>query len=534
MRSSWSSASHVLIIAALFLTAATPNPSPAGSGWAAAVVESYSSGGEPEVPTNQIIITYTSNADLRGNQAPDSRERIRALSTAAGVQLDYFRAMSGGAHVLRLPSRWPISAVDDIAKRLAALPEIEYAEPDRLMFPALTPNDPRYTNQWHYFETYGINAPAAWDITTGSSGVQVAVLDTGITDHIDLAGRWVGGYDFVTDAPTANDGGGRDSDAHDPGDWITVAESGNSSGPFFGCPVTNSTWHGTHVAGTIGAASHNHSGVAGINWVSKIVPVRVLGKCGGYISDIADGMRWAAGLPVSGVPANASPAKVLNLSLSGPGLCSSTYQNAVDAINAAGAIIVAAAGNSGANASSYQPGNCNGVITVAATDRGGDKALYSNFGTVIEISAPGGETFTSPSPQNGVLSTLNTGLTAPAADMYSYYQGTSLAAPHVAGVVSLMVSISSTLNFTQSLQILQDTARAFPGGSGCNTSNCGSGIVDAGAALNALPLPTSTPTRTLSLTATITPTPTGTLGPTVTKTPPSTPAHFIYLPIILP
>jgi len=551
------------MLATLLMAAVSPSahrPAEAGSD-ANRVVEPGPSDGWREVPTHRLIVKYKSNANLRGGNAPTGDNRMQALRAAAGVTLEYFRAMSGDAHVLRLPARLPAAEVEAIARRIAALPDVEYAEPDRLMFPALTPNDPQYGSQWHYFETYGINAPAAWDITTGSSGIKIAVIDTGITDHTDLAGRWVGGHDFITDVPTANDGDGRDSDPHDPGDWITSAEA--ASGPFAGCPVTNSSWHGTHVAGTLGAASNNSSGVAGINWVSQIVPVRVLGKCGGFVSDIADGMRWAAGLSVSGAPANANPAKVLNLSLSGPGTCSSTYQSAINAVNGAGSIVVVAAGNNGSNLNtgSYQPANCYGVITVAATDRGGDKALYSNYGAVVEISAPGGETFTSspsPAPQNGVLSTLNTGLTTPATGTYGYYQGTSMAAPHVAGVVSLMVSISPTLNFTQSLQVLQNTARAFPGGSGCNTSNCGSGIVDAAAALDAIadpsvPTATATATRTRTPTATNTvptPTPTATRTqtntPTVTRTPtpsrtptrtptldPASLDHFVYLPAVM-
>jgi serine protease len=253
-------------------------------------------------------------------------------------------------------------------------------------------------------------------------------------------------------------------------------------------------------------------------------------------------MRWAAGLSVVGVPANANPAKVLNLSLGGSGSCSATYQSAINAINAVGGIIAIAAGNSNTNASGFQPANCNGVVTVASTDRDGNRAFYSNFGTVVEISAPGGETNTSPAPQNGVLSTLNAGLTTPGAASYAYYQGTSMAAPHIAGILSLMVSISPTLNYTQSVQVLQDTAQAFPAGSNCSTSTCGAGIADAAAALFALanpgePTPTATATQTGQPGPTATPTnagratrtptvvqptatftPTGQPGPTATPT----------------
>ena len=225
--------------------------------------------------------------------------------------------------------------------------------------------------------------------------------------------------------------------------------------------ATNSSWHGTHTAGTIGAASNNGVGVAGVNWNSKILPVRVLGKCGGYTSDIADGMRWAAGLSVSGVPANANPAKVLNLSLGGSGACDATYQDAVNAITAAGTTIVVSAGNSNADAINYRPGNCNGVITVAATNRDGGRAYYSNYGSIIEISAPGGETNVSNS--NGVLSTLNTGTQGPGADTYVYYQGTSMAAPHVAGVASLLYSLQTVADTGRGADDFAEHRHQLPG-----------------------------------------------------------------------
>ena len=160
------------------------------------------------------------------------------------------------------------------------------------------------------------------------------------------------GYDFIADTFVANDGNGRDADASDPGDWYAA----NQCAP--GVPGTSSSWHGTHVAGTIGAASDNGSDVAGINWNAKILPVRVLGRCGGYLSDIIDGMRWAAGLAVPGVPPNPNPAGVLNLSLGGPGSCAGGYQDAFNAVDAAGVVAVVAAGNSSANANAYRPANC--------------------------------------------------------------------------------------------------------------------------------------------------------------------------------
>jgi serine protease len=237
------------------------------------------------------------------------------------------------------------------------------------------------------------------------------------------------------------------------------------------------------VAGTIGAASNNGQGVAGVNWQAKILPVRVLGKCGGSTSDIVDGARWAAGLSVPGVPANAHPADVINLSLGGDGSCLTTEQDAFTEIKAAGTTVVIAAGNSNDDASGFSPGNCNNVITVAATDRGGDRASYSNFGSVVEVSGPGGETATA---SNGILSTLNSGTTTPANDAYAFYQGTSMAAPHVAGLAALIIGQQPAITPDQVLSTLQATARPFPLGSSCHAGNCGAGIVDAFAALSSL------------------------------------------------
>ena len=430
--------------------------------------------------TDHIIVKYKtiSNASV----APTQTKEIERLSVTGGINLQYLRAMSEDIVVLQLPGQLPLQQVQAISNQLMVLPEIEYAEPDRIFQHTLTPNDPQYTNQWQYFGPWGINAPAAWDITTGLSSIVVAVVDTGITNHADLSGRTVPGYDFVSDALDANDDNGRDSDPSDPGDWITPAE--NASGYFAGCGVSDSSWHGTHVAGTIGAIGNNGIGVTGINWKSKILPVRVLGKCGGYTSDIVDGLEWAAGLPVFGAPTNQNPAKVINLSLGGKGPCDTTWQDTINDITAAGAVVVVAAGNSNDNANFYSPGNCNGVITVAATGITGSRAYYSNYGTAIDISAPGGDF----NRDSGVLSTVNSGSTVPVSDSYAYYQGTSMAAPHVTGVISLMFSRNPYLTPSQVLKILQNTAKAYPEGSTCNTSNCGSGIVDAGAAVNAVPV----------------------------------------------
>lgn len=421
-------------------------------------------------PTNQIIVKYKAGVAL----SPDSSSQMSAVQSAAGTSVAYARAMSGNAHVMRLGSAVNSSDASTIASRIAALPEVEYAHPDFIAKPTFIPNDTLFSQQWHYFTptvgTYGINLPLAWDVTKGNSSIVIAVLDTGILPHPDLAGRTVPGYDFITDVATAGDGNGRDSDPTDPGDFATCNGV-----------ARDSSWHGTHVAGTIGALSNNGTGVAGVNHVSKILPVRVLGKCGGYTSDIVDAIRWSAGLPVNGVANNANPAKVINMSLGGGYACSAapSYQSAIDAANAAGATVVVSAGNSNADASGFSPASCNNVVTVASTGRTGSRAYYSNYGATVEISAPGGDF----NVDTGVLSTLNAGASTAGAHNYASYQGTSMAAPHVAGVVSLMLSLKPTLNYTQVVSILQSTVTPFPSGSSCNTSNCGPGIVNAFAAL---------------------------------------------------
>jgi serine protease len=445
-------------------------------------------------PVDQIIVKYKDTAG-RSMAAPDSAIQAQRLSQAAGVPLSYLRAMAGGAHVLRMERKQPVEDAAAVAQRLMALPEVEYAEPDRVLYSTLVPDDPQFPSQWHYAAptsgNYGINLPAAWDITKGAASVVIGVIDTGITSHPELNGRKVPGYDFITKIAIANDGDGRDADPSDPGDWIAAEQC------YAGSPAQDSTWHGTHTAGTIGAGSNNGAGVAGINWVSKILPVRVLGQCGGDESDVADGMRWAAGLPVPGVPANPNPAKVLNISLGGEGVCSETFQSAVDDITAAGTTVVVAAGNSLSDAGGFVPANCSGVITVAATNRGGDMALYSNYGALVEIAAPGGETFFA--AEDGILSTMNSGKTVPGSPTYAYAMGTSMAAPHVAGVVSLLYSIRPSLTPAEVLKLLQDTATPFPSGSlFCSLFGCGSGIVNAGAAAAALVGKTSTTTTILS------------------------------------
>src|SRR6266850_3755495 len=332
-------------------------------------------------------------------------------------------------------------------------------------FPAATPNDGYFTGGLQSNLTR-INVHRAWDVTTGDSNLVVAVIDTGILPHPDLAGRTLPGHDFVTDVYFANDGGGRDASAADPGDWVSWSDVQDPSSPFGsaclygGIYDTISSWHGTHMAGIIGAVANNSSGIAGINWNSKILPVRALGKCGGFDSDIIDGMRWAAGLPVPGVLLNSNPAKVLNLSLGGPGSCHAAWQAAINEITAQNKVVVAAAGNEGVDFTGTTPASCQSVVTVAAfaVQAPGTffesigRSFYSNFAT-----GPAPNLFAAPGDR--IYSTSDGGYQAPLNDgaFYSEY-GTSGAAAHVSGIVSLMLSANPSLTQPQVLQLLRDAS----------------------------------------------------------------------------
>jgi serine protease len=429
--------------------------------------------------TDRLIVKYKDAVDnskgaVPARAMPAARQ---ALIARAGQQLGAtmraLRATATGADVLQLSRTMSLDEARALAAELMARdPDVEYAEPDRIMVPLFVPNDPLYTQQWHYYDaTGGLNLPAAWDKSTGA-GVNVAVIDTGYRPHADLSGQILPGYDFITSAAIGADGNGRDSDASDTGDSTVAGQCGG------GLPAQDDTssWHGTHVAGTIAARTNNGLGVAGVAYGARIVPVRVLGKCGGYTSDIADAIVWASGGAVTGAPANANKARVLNLSLGGSGACDATTQNAINSARSRGAVVVVAAGNSNVNASNANPANCAGVITVAAVGRSGGKASYSNYGANVDVAAPGGDSGA------GILSTWNAGTTTPAGDNYGYMMGTSMATPHVAGVAALMLAKNPNLTPDEVEAKLKASARAFP--AAC--SGCGAGIVDAAAAVNAV------------------------------------------------
>ncbi|WP_338895469.1 S8 family serine peptidase [Streptomyces sp. TG1A-60] len=428
----------------------------------------------PGTVAERLIVGYKSGAaEAKSDKAADAD--AAAKGKEAGERLGFERRLGSGAALVDLGEDLTKTDVADVISEYQADPQVAYVVPDRLNKPLATPNDTEYNKQWDLFEsTAGMNVPGAWDSVTGS-GVTVAVIDTGYVAHSDLAANIVGGYDFISDTAVANDGNGRDSNPADPGDWTVDREC---SANWVGQP---SSWHGTHVAGTIAAATDNGKGIAGIAYGAKVSPVRVLGKCGGYDSDIIDAITWASGGTVSGVPANTNVAKVINMSLGGSGSCSTATQSAINAAVNRGTTVVVAAGNSNANAGNFSPASCNNVISVAATNRAGSRSSYSNYGSVVDIAAPGGETRSALS--NGILSTLNSGTRGPGSEKYEYYQGTSMAAPHIAGLAALLESADSALTPARIESAIKNNSRALPG---TCSGGCGAGLADAAKTVRAV------------------------------------------------
>ena len=419
------------------------------------------------------------------------RSRLQATSAttlqAAGLQLARVRPL-GLERVSLYRSNANAAQTLEMVRQLSNRSDVQYAQPNWIKQALAVPTDPQYTEQWHY---ENMNLPAAWDISTGAASTVVAVIDDGMLynaattnaatndadpkTHPDFAEKVIGGYDFISDAAAAEDGDGRDANAYD-----------NRIG-----------LHGTHVAGTIAAATNNGKFGAGVNWNAKLINARVLGKGGGSTSDIIDATLWSAGIAVTGVPANPNPAKVLNLSLGGAGECSPAEQDSFDQVTAVGVIVVVAAGNENKNVNApVSPANCNNVITVGATGPTNKRAPYSNFGTRVDVMAPGGDS---------ELSVTRGNKDFEAAIYSTYYdkttnafnlggiQGTSMASPHMAGLVSLMVGLDPTLNYTKTLAFLKNNAAPLSAAD-CANGNavvtaanfCGAGLVDAAKTLKAV------------------------------------------------
>jgi serine protease len=442
--------------------------------------------GTPEATNAAELNRSLQTAAVGANQMVQASRLQRGERAAPGKPLaaNHVRRMALGADVVSTSQKLGAAEAEMLMRQIAANPNVEYVQIDRVMTHMLTPNDTRYAEQWGYTDAdAGIRANTAWDVANGS-GVIVAVLDTGYVAHTDLAANIVAGYDFITNTTTAGDGNGRDSNPADPGDYY----GGNPS-----------SWHGTHVAGTVAAVTNNAKGVAGTAWGAKVMPVRVLGRGGGSTSDIADAIIWASGGAVSGVPtlSAAAAADVINMSLGGGGSCDATTQAAINSAVSRGTTVVVAAGNSNANASGFTPASCNNVVNVASVTSASARSSFSNYGTLIDVSAPG----------SGILSTLNAGTAGPGAESYASYNGTSMASPHVAGAVALVQSRRLALGLAmytpaQVEAQLKSTAYAL---AGACSGGCGAGIINAKALVDAAggttPPPPPTGTTTYSNTA---------------------------------
>ncbi len=496
--------------------------------------------------------------------ASSTAEQIAALGARAGVLIAHSHSISGDIHVARLMRALEAAELESTLSRLRADATVLYAEPDRRKqaHGLSGPDDPLYlstpgvvgSGQWYMqapqpvattpatTTTAAVNATGAWGITTGTSGVVIADLDTGVRfDHPDLmkaalGGKLLPGFDFVgcdggagVNCPagstylSANDGDGWDADPSDPGDWISTADLKLTF--FSGCTQGDSSWHGTRTAGILGALTNNGVGIAGMSWGSWVLPVRVLGKCGGYDSDIIAGMLWAAGIAVPGAPANPDPARVINMSLGSANACSSDYQDAIAQVNGQGTIVVASAGNEGGPVD--EPANCPGAVAVVGVRHVGSKVGYSSLGSNAALAAPAGNCVNaSGACLFSIETTVNLGkydaslmqYTTPGINSYTdqtnFNVGTSFSAPIVSGISALMLSVNGNLSPAQLRARLQRAARTFPANltdtsqpppypalpvcavpadfndtsqaieCTCTTGTCGAGLADAQGSVN--------------------------------------------------
>lgn len=434
--------------------------------------------------TKQLIIQLEDTGQ-RHAQAEGSDHGAINLSLPDGKHVRVLRSFSGNGLVVELPEEISLEEANLIAAEMSSREGILSVQPDKRFYPALAPNDPEYDplpldepGQWHLFEAVaGIRMPTAWDLSIGSAGVVVAVIDTGIIPHRDLnASRVLTGYDFYSDEVNDNDGQpGRDGDPTDPGDAVNAGDCGP------GEPAENSSWHGLTVAGIIVAESDNNLDIAGMDFAANLLPIRVLGRCGGSLSDVADAVRWAAGYPVAGVPTNnPTPADVINLSLSGSGPCSLAEQDAITAAVDAGSVVVVSAGNDdGINVADISPANCDNVIVAGAIARDGSLASYANVGLAVDVAAPGGD---GPNPESNILTLYNSGTTSAATDELAFVTGTSYTAAEVSAVASLMISRNGALTPSVLEDVIKATTRPFTDAS-CDQAICGTGVLNATTAL---------------------------------------------------
>lgn len=421
-------------------------------------------------PVDAFIVTYREGSAGSIPASHRAKHLERSLQAAFGnarrLTLTQERTLGTGAALMRTNGKLDLAEAKAWAERVAIDPDVVRIEPDVRFHASFVPNDPLFSQQYALQNGVGgARAVQAWD--SGAQGQEriVAVVDSGIAAHPDLDDNRLPGYDFIANTFVANDGNGRDADASDPGDW-----NGASNECYPGSPPRNSGWHGTHLAGIVAAAANDRVGVAGIAFRAKILPVRVLGRCGGAMSDIADAIQWASGAPVPGVPpVGASQAGVIVLGFTALGPCSPLLQTVINGAVNRGVAVVAGAGNQGANSANYMPANCSNVIVAAASNINGQHAAMSNDGAAVDVHAPG----------VNILSTLNSGTTTPAAPTHAIYSGTSMAASYVAGMIALMQSKAGPdPSPAQAESIVKTSARTTPSGIA---------LIDANAAVEATP-----------------------------------------------
>jgi serine protease len=472
---------------------------------------------DPAPATGRFIVKLRTDGATMARRAPLAAgdSPARAVARRSGLPLRASRALRHD--LVTLVAEAPLSAADeaDWMARLASDPDVEFVERDGRRRALAVAGDPLFGDQWYLqsAQTGASRFDLAWERATGTADTVIAVLDTGIRfDHPDLrrasdGGRLLAGYDFVSgETPAsfrvANDGDGWDADPSDPGDWVDDADL--QQPVFNGCGEEDSSWHGTRVAGIIGGIANNGAGIAGATWGPRVLPVRVLGKCGGYDSDIIAGMRWAAGLPVAGLAANPQPAKVLNLSLGSSGSCTRAYRDVLAELAAAGVVVVAAAGN--VNGPVDVPARCPGVVAVGGLRHVGTKVGYSSQGAEVAIAAPAGNcAVLGGACLFALTTTTDAGLKTPGGPTYTNGTdrvptlGTSFASPLVAAIVGLMHGANPALRTAEFRSRLQAAARPFPVEPGlptcpavdfdtqqcnCTTTTCGAGIADADRALD--------------------------------------------------
>jgi serine protease len=473
---------------------------------------------------DRFIVTYRSGSTEHASHAAAVQNISAALASAglnrslklgatqSPMTVSYKRRLATGADLVTTSHKLSATDAATLMRQIATDPAVAHVQVDAMMHvvrdfaaPATmkpadlitgAPNDPYYAKyQWHFNNAVGgADVEKAWAKSDGA-GVVVAVIDTGITQHSDLDESLAdAGYDFINDhfvSGRATDG--RVSGGWDLGDWTTGSDYASCVDSSH--PAEASSWHGTHVSGTIAELTNNGVGMAGVAHAARVLPIRALGHCGGYTSDIADAIEWASGGHVDGVPDNQNPAQVISMSLGGGGQCTAddvTGKAIADAISR-GVTVVVAAGNSGADASNFSPASCPGVITVASNGITGKRAFYSNYGTTVTISAPGGGIYQNDAssgqqanPEGFVWSTINSGTTTPSTETYGGMAGTSQATPHVAGTVALILGAEKAAGDplstpAQIKDILTSSARPFPV---TEDQPIGAGIVDAAAAVD--------------------------------------------------